>query len=247
MEPASLLEHDRWLSFRDDQGRIESREQPWKAYYPPNPTYLGSEVWEKSEFPEVTSFQFDSRNPFDRPWRKWTRTALAKLERCDAPLKTQEIIEQCTLETQTGLSNTPISCPENRGRCQSQLNAANMLDKLISQNKIKRTNLASFGYLAPSSLYEREKPYLSRLPALPGFLRTNIVGKSYKVFAHDISGHEDLFKLDECGFEYIKCPDSVGEWSDSSISAAYIPSLGLWLKDLLNCEEVYTYAYSVSY
>jgi hypothetical protein len=105
---------------------------------------------------------------------------------------------------------------------------------------------ASFGYLAPLASYETEKPYLSRLPALTGFTRTNIVGQNRPVPIHEISGHEDLFKLDECGFEFVNIPGVFGQWSDSSICATYMPLVRQWLKDHIDCEDVYIYAYSVS-
>ena len=53
--------------------------QPWKAFWPPNGAG-DPELWSNSEFPEVVSWRFDANRPFDRPWRKWTRTARAKKE-----------------------------------------------------------------------------------------------------------------------------------------------------------------------
>jgi hypothetical protein len=105
---------------------------------------------------------------------------------------------------------------------------------------------ASFGYLTPLNLYEIEKPYLSRLPALPGFDRTNIVGQNQPVPIHEVSGHENLFKLDECGFEFVNIPGELKQWSESSICVDYMPILKRWLKDHIGCEDVYIYAYSVS-
>jgi hypothetical protein len=39
------------------------------------------QTWLHSEFPEVLSWRFDHRQPFDRPWRNWTRSARALEER----------------------------------------------------------------------------------------------------------------------------------------------------------------------
>jgi hypothetical protein len=105
---------------------------------------------------------------------------------------------------------------------------------------------ARFGYLAPLTRYETEKPYLSRLPALPEFTRSNIMGQNRPVPIHEVSGHEYLFKLDESGFEFVNIPGSFGQWSDSSICGTYMPVIRSWLKDHIGCEDVYIYAYSVS-
>jgi hypothetical protein len=104
----------------------------------------------------------------------------------------------------------------------------------------------SLGYLAPLALYQTEKPYLSRLPALPGFARTNIVARNQPIQIHDVSGNEDLFTLDSSGFAFSHFSEPLGEWTDSSLCAKYIPKLRQWLKAQLDCADVYIYAYSVS-
>jgi hypothetical protein len=53
--------------------------QPWKAFWPPKGAGDPG-VWRSSEFPEVVSWRFDANRPFDRPWRKWTRTERARKE-----------------------------------------------------------------------------------------------------------------------------------------------------------------------
>jgi hypothetical protein len=53
--------------------------QPWKAFWPLNGTEQ-PKIWRNSEFPEVLSWEFNANEPFDRPWRTWTRTTLAKEE-----------------------------------------------------------------------------------------------------------------------------------------------------------------------
>ena len=57
------------------------------------------DIWHKSEFPEVTDWNFDPQCPFDRPWRTWTRSALAKSENskpgaCGEQLFKEEGIEE---------------------------------------------------------------------------------------------------------------------------------------------------------
>lgn len=66
--------------FRDDKNIVESRLQPWKVVWPlKGPAW--ENLWSQSEYPEVTSWSFDAQRPFDRPWRTWTRSALAKSEK----------------------------------------------------------------------------------------------------------------------------------------------------------------------
>lgn len=54
--------------------------QPWRAYWPPRCDKT-MEIWLHSEFPQVVSWRFDHHQPFDRPWRSWTRSARALQER----------------------------------------------------------------------------------------------------------------------------------------------------------------------
>lgn len=51
--------------------------QPWRAYWPPKSDRIWK-LWLRSEYPEVLSWRFDHKLPFDRPWRIWTRTASAQ-------------------------------------------------------------------------------------------------------------------------------------------------------------------------
>jgi hypothetical protein len=104
--------------------------------------------------------------------------------------------------------------------------------------------LATFSYLAPLALYKSEKPYLSRLPSLPGLTRTNIVAKSYDVKVQEISGKEKDFLLDDCGFEFAKFPCEITQWSDAIAQSYYLPALGVWLEAHLKA-RVYIYAYNV--
>lgn len=123
---------------------------------------------------------------------------------------------------------------------------AKRLDSQIRRAGLKAVTPASFSYLAPLAIYRSEKPYLSRLPSLSGLVRTNIVGRSQTVQIHEVSGNEQLFTLDQSGFEFAQCPASIRDWTDSAVCEAYIPKLADWLRDYLDCARVYIYAYNVS-
>ena len=127
-----------------------------------------------------------------------------------------------------------------------QAECANRLDSQIRRAGLKAVTSTSFNYLAPLAIYRSEKPYLSRLPSLPGLIRTNIVGRSHTVHIHEVSGNEQLFTLDQSGFEFTQFPAPIQDWTDSNVCETYIPKLADWLRGYLNCARVYIYAYNVS-
>jgi hypothetical protein len=69
----------------DEQGRshelttVRCLRQPWRAYWPPKSGNV-LDLWLRSEYPEVLTWRFDRTQPFDRPWRIWTRSARAMKE-----------------------------------------------------------------------------------------------------------------------------------------------------------------------
>lgn len=103
-----------------------------------------------------------------------------------------------------------------------------------------------FPYLAPSELYRFEKPYLSRLPYAAELKRTNIITESHPVRIFSVSGNEEYFILDECGFQFAKSPIQLQQWDERSVRSEYIPRMTDWLKSYLNCQRIFIYAYNVS-
>jgi hypothetical protein len=61
---------------KDESTKTICARQPWRSYWPPR-CHKMREVWLRSEFPEVLSWRFDRTQPFDRPWRAWTKSANA--------------------------------------------------------------------------------------------------------------------------------------------------------------------------
>jgi hypothetical protein len=64
--------------------------QPWRSYWPPRCRKM-REVWLRSEFPEVLSWRFDRTQPFDRPWRTWTKSAHAMEEQAVMLIRRQPV------------------------------------------------------------------------------------------------------------------------------------------------------------
>lgn len=58
----------------------ECLHQPWRTYWPPK-TDAVYDLWFRSEHPEVLSWRFSPTQPFDRPWRVWTKTSAAQKEK----------------------------------------------------------------------------------------------------------------------------------------------------------------------
>jgi hypothetical protein len=67
-------------------GGVSSKElqRPWQSVWPPR---LGSAEYSSLcvTCPEAISWRFDPSAPFDRPWRLWTRSLLAKQEQASPP------------------------------------------------------------------------------------------------------------------------------------------------------------------
>lgn len=129
----------------------------------------------------------------------------------------------------------------------SQAEYANSLDNEICSRHMNVSESSDFKYLAPLRRYLVEKPYLSRLPFLPGFARTNIVAENRGISVHEVSGSESTFALDTSGFEFAGFPVSQPEeWTDAFIQESYIPAMRKWLKRHLHSAEIHVYAYNVS-
>ncbi|KAK0642131.1 hypothetical protein B0T16DRAFT_225296 [Cercophora newfieldiana] len=103
-----------------------------------------------------------------------------------------------------------------------------------------------FNYLRPRRRYQYERPYRLQLPAdLVPLPATNVQGKSYHpVRIYDISGHQDKFRLDVSGFQYVKCPIPVGEWDEQAITETYLPALLDWVVPLLGGDSGLVYSFN---
>lgn len=222
----------------------DKRQRPWRSFWPPHEEMKSSE-WSKSEFPEISSWQFDPDRPFERPWREWTRTSRAKYEASQRTAHLSHDVERAIGSIDTRRIDAPDTHPWN-ARHDSQGGWNQTLGNRVCTSRMKMVIPASFYYLAALDLYDQEKPYLSRLPSMPGFKRTNIVGQSRSIYMHEISGHEDLFSLDESGFEFVKWRQHLEAWTDALVCDSYIPKLTEWLQERLKCMKVYVYAYNVS-
>ena len=216
--------------------------QPWTEFWPPK---SGSQLhlYLQSKFPEVFSWRFDRTKPYDRPWRNWTSSALAKRE---------PAVEILSSYSDSGSNLNDLSyCPDLRLMTDvetgndSQHTSALDLDQQISWLGLPSVRPADFHYIAQLSRYKHEKPYLSRLPCIDGLKRTNIVAKKQSVQIFEVNGHEESFNIDESGFEFAKWPVIPQDWSSSRVRSYYTQELCNWLKNYLGCEEVFPYAYKV--
>jgi hypothetical protein len=81
---------------------------------------------------------------------------------------------------------------------------------------------------------------------LKGFPRTNIAEQAYPVTVADVSGYEEHFKLDTSGFQYIKNPVPIQEWTAETVRSKYLSMVERWLMEFLHCEKVFVYTYTAS-
>ncbi|KAF2092917.1 hypothetical protein NA57DRAFT_49296 [Rhizodiscina lignyota] len=224
-------------TLQDNERQDDSLTQPWRAFWPPSGA-ADPGIWRNSEFPEVSIWKFDPRQPFDRPWRKWTRTLRAKAEANQ--YSPQNIGHEITF-------------PANNRRCCEDPYDSNPTHCAVAAKEldVQATTqgmgivTSSFEYLAPFAESRSEKPYLSRLPSLPGFRRTNISGCDQPTQVYEVSGNEHLFALDTSGFAFVKFSNPILDFADSTVCERYVPCLASWLKSYLNCLDVHVYAYNV--
>lgn len=227
--------------FLDASASADQRLRPWRAFWPPVNREDPSQ-WSNSEFPSVCSWRFDPSQPFERPWRLWTRTSRAAKE---SAKNTTSWSDDAASVSSTSDNRPPLDESSVRDSCVCRSSQTKLLDADMNKRGFKTVFPALLYYLAPLSKYHTEKPYLSRLPSLPGFVRTNIVGCEKVVQIHEATGHEDLFTLDSSGFEFAKWSFSLAPWTEACVRNLYLPSLCQWLKSYLLCSDVHVYAYNV--
>ncbi|KAK0725843.1 hypothetical protein B0H67DRAFT_141912 [Lasiosphaeris hirsuta] len=220
----------------DDHGK-----QPWREFWPPT---RGTPFHQRvaSLRPDVLSFSFDRHNHLlQHPWQAW------KSPQPDAvdPGRDEE---EYTLSDTDELPSAH-SGSSRRSRCSSSVeHAREELDELVQVDlQLPHVTPREFNYLRPLRRYERERPYRLQLPpGLTPIPNTNVLTKSYHPAVHinDMSGHEDKFKLDVSGFQFFKCPVSVGEWNDQAIMDGYLPALQDWAVRLLGGDSGLVYSYN---
>lgn len=233
---------DPFQQYAEADGRL----QPWRLFWPQDED-RDQTLWSQSEFPEVSSWKFDPECPFERPWRTWTRTSRARAEATQNSPSEPSSPTSVTGNTFGGREmHNYTSSGGSEADLASQEASAKDLDAQISYFDLQPVAPRKFYYLSPLDTYRSEKPYLSRLPCIPGFARTNIRGSSRPVSVHEVSGNEHLFSLDSSGFEFVEWEERFQNWTDAGACEEYIPKLAQWLKGHLDCSEVYIYAYNVS-
>ncbi|KIW78088.1 hypothetical protein Z517_07921 [Fonsecaea pedrosoi CBS 271.37] len=111
--------------------------------------------------------------------------------------------------------------------------------------RLPKVQGATITYLAPLELYKNQKPYFSQLPCGTPLARTNLVESDHLVDIRDISGREDIFELDETGFQFMHLPTNISDWMDESVQSEYLPAISAWLKEYFKCQKVFIYNYNL--
>ncbi|MCJ1393523.1 hypothetical protein MMC18_006398, partial [Xylographa bjoerkii] len=239
--PVSASFHDVAVSNDSGPNTEKVLERPWKAFWP---SKNGSNLdrWLKTDTPEVLSWQFKPHDTFDRPWRAYTRTELAKQEAAYTILPAKNKVIPKTEEEGFDEKFNHEMVKDHATDFPPVL--GHDVEEMLRNNNLPTIAVDAFNYLAPLELYRHQKPYLSRLPFIKELKRSNIVGKSYPTVIHNVRGNEHLFTLDKSGFEFIELPFNLHHWTDTSLQQKYIPFLSSWLEDYFECERVFIYAYN---
>jgi hypothetical protein len=229
--------------------------QPWTDYWPPR---HGDHLYQElaSKYPAVLqSRKFEAGRLFEQPWREWT-TPYAEPPASPGA----EAVRPVRMENYgwwhpgVPLSSKPYLMADFCSSAERHVYGSTSwptkshgVDRLIQGLNLDSVCPPDFFYLANLELYRREKPFRCQLPRVPGYRMSNIEASRHHVRIHNIAGHENLFTLDEAGFEFTKCPVQLPRLRDEDVIKDYLPWLQTWLKELLGCQLVFFYAYNVSY
>lgn len=230
--------------------------RPWQSYWPPEE---GSELHDllKQKVPEVLTWRFDPKKPFDRPWQAWAKQAVLSGRVCVSTVLPPRNVEKTDRHPgtaqdgghhQPGLAGLSQIQPTTRHRdvCADRQRRVQELDAEIEALSLPFTVPSQFNYLADDSVYETNKPYHTRLPFMGEIRRSNLVAQGYSgVKIHDLGGHQDNFTLDKSGFQYVKAPVSITKWTNESAVDQYLPAMETWLKQFFHASrvEIITYTF----
>jgi len=223
--------------------------QPWKEYWPPK---LGDALYSElvSAYPEVLTWKFEPHKLFEQPWRQWASASYADSGSPD-------ITEPYTTNGKGSFSHNAFVDVSLFSRLREDNDEAyaalgleegqSTVDHLITELRLEWVCPLDFFYLAALDLYRLEKPFRCQLPKINGYRMSNIATSQHSVRIFNIAGHEDRFILDEAGFQFTKCPITLTDQSDNVVVTEYLPQLSIWLKRWLGCQQVFFYAYNVSW
>ncbi|KAK4146230.1 uncharacterized protein C8A04DRAFT_10038 [Dichotomopilus funicola] len=210
--------------------------RPWMSYWPPQ---VGSEVYLllQQTAPEALSWRFNPTRPFDRPWQTWVKAAISAGKPCvSRVLSPGNASGGCSMPT----SETTPAPSQRLGASRPR-----PLDAEIAALGLPFVAPQQLNYLSDDSLYDVSKPFHTRLPFLGEIRRSNITGQGYSgIRIHDLSDHEDEFTLDISGFQYLRVPTVIRDWTKEAVESHYLPEMETWLKGFFGAQRVHIYAYT---
>lgn len=249
------------MPFLDSVGRpdehgpeAEAMVRPWMSYWPPE---SGSELHAllQQDVPEVLSWRFNPKKPFDRPWQTWTRPVVASSKACTtqvlSPTRYGQGSCQQPIQDNGGqgqsISSIPNTIHQREGTGVERQLGTNQIDDETSALKIPFVVPNQLNYLSDDPVYQTTKPFHTRLPVMGTIRRTNIVAQGYSnVKIYNIRGHDHRFTLDRSGFQYFDIPVSITSWTNEIVRHQYLPAMERWLQDFFKAQKVHIFTYSVS-
>lgn len=233
------------LPFLDSVGETDehgpekgSLVRPWKAYWPPE---AGSELHAMLEqnVPEVLTWRFNPKDPFDRPWQSWTKSAILSGKVC-----TSTVLQPAV---NGGVCETPTAQEERAASEEVRQRNSKLLDAQITNLHLPHSTPKQFNYLSGDPLYLTTKPYHTRLPFMGKIRRSNIIAQGYSgVNIYDLRNHEKEFTLDRSGFQYCHIPVPIAQWTNETAKNQYLPLMETWLKEFFGATRVHIFTYTVS-
>lgn len=231
------------LPFLDSVGETDehgpekgSLVRPWKAYWPPE---AGSELHAMLEqnVPEVLTWRFNPKDPFDRPWQSWTKSAILSGKVCTSTVL-QPAVNGVVYET-------PTAQEERAASEEARQRNSKLLDAQITSLHLPHTTPKQFNYLSGDPLYLTTKPYHTRLPFMGKIRRSNIIAQGYSgVNIYDLRNHEKEFTLDRSGFQYCHIPVPIAQWTNETAKNQYLPLMETWLKEFFGATRVHIFTYT---
>ncbi len=217
------------------------------SYWPPQP---GSEVHLllQQTAPEALTWRFNPNKPFDRPWQTWVQTAMAAGKPCvsrvlspDKACGVVPVAEAAAPAQQAGATRPQPTSDTGRERRTEDLDAE------IAALGLQFVAPQQLNYLSDDRLYDVAKPFHTRLPFLGEIRRSNIISQGHAgIRIHDVRGYEDQFTINGSGFQYLRIPTTVTNWTKEVTESHYLPEMEKWMKGFFNADKVHIYAYTVS-
>ncbi|CAN9197481.1 unnamed protein product [Alternaria alternata] len=219
-----MFEEATW--HQDLRSPEDPRVQPWRAWWPAttqssdnakSSVLLGTST---GGIPAWIEWAFDNTKPWEKPWIHWPLSwspAYYGEAAVAPPVRHDATFISAWLEEKSP-------------------------DAISKFDPFRTTSIIQFYKERPGR--EAEKPYACRVPVSSASQsQSNFDGEWSQVVLTDVRGHEDLFTLDQDGFEWLQHKSGIDVLSASFDVHAYMQEAKHMLRQTYNCKEVFIFDY----